>query len=43
MHKQRLPSFFLMNRTGDPHGDLLGQKTDETIPGMFLKEFLHGH
>src|SRR5258708_11664643 len=24
-HRQRLPSFFLMNSTGEPHGDLLGQ------------------
>src|SRR5258708_25405062 len=24
MHRQRLPSFFLMNNTGEPHSDLLG-------------------
>src|SRR5258708_26831784 len=25
MHRWRLPSFFLTNNTGEPHGDLLGQ------------------
>src|SRR5260221_5439709 len=25
MHRQRLLSFFLMNKMGEPHGDLLGQ------------------